>query len=88
MKHKKVPFQNTAEQLAPGLWTFTTSGFVWQWREIGGVNLFLLHPQQGPLGFVYVKNLNEAGLFAEGYASGRLDQEKTELHQYLTPKQS
>lgn len=70
-KTKDVGFDGRATETAPGVWSFVIGKLHWEYHEgIRGLNLFLVDAKRGPQGACYVKNLREAGLFAEGFLAG------------------
>lgn len=69
-KTKYVPWDKTAKETEYGTWEWKTGGLTWWWKPGNGVNfgVKLDNDELRPLAFM--KTLNDAGIFAEGYACG------------------
>lgn len=68
-KTKAIPFENKAAEVQPGIWEFTKNGHTWQFREVMGLNLFYIKGDQAHV-VCRVKNIEQAGVFAEGFSAG------------------
>lgn len=71
-KTKRIPFDSMATEVSPGVWHFDTGGVRWAYREGMGLNLAIVDTETNTVQPVcYVKKLDEAAIFAEGYSAGQ-----------------
>ena len=64
-KTKRIPFDNTATEVEPGVWQWTLSGKVFQFRNVYGLNTG--HVTDGTfVGLVQTGTINEAACYIEG----------------------
>lgn len=69
-KTKEIPFSKKATEVKPGVWEWECGGLTWRWVDAPGLNLMVVSGGGQVVRQAFVKNLREAGLFAEGTLNG------------------
>ena len=82
LKTKTIPLGNVAKEIKVGVWEWRLGGRTWRYGTFPNMNLILLvngveHP------VMFLKTLNEAAIFTEGFQAGA-----TRAEALLAPAQS
>lgn len=68
-KTKRVPYDTTATETAPGVWQWVADGITWEYNPNFPLNTRIIRAGTG-VGFVFSEKINDAAIFSQGYGAG------------------